>query len=315
MKATVRSIAKAAQVSPATVSRVFSGSARVNPQVRAQVLNLARELGYHGSEGRNIALITSGNTFFGYDGMILDALQSELAHRKFRAILIPLFSLPCLDECAFAGAISIVYTSGLEKIWSRNRAAPLVCINTIGYHLDGIYQVRSDETRGTELALKHLFEFGHRKIGMVTFASDPSQSKAFPLRVEAFQRFLREHGGTGKIANAISITRVPDAVRMLLDAGVTAIFAVGESIGLPVTHALKLFQCRIPEDISLISYENRGISEHMDPPHTTIGQRMDRLAAAAVDLIEKQLNGEHNLSDISVDYYLRRRDSVMPPKQ
>ena len=56
MKATVRSIAEAAHVSPATVSRVFSGSARVSPQVRAQVLNLARKLGYHGLEGRNIAV-------------------------------------------------------------------------------------------------------------------------------------------------------------------------------------------------------------------------------------------------------------------
>ena len=151
MKATVRSIAEAAHVSPATVSRVFSGSARVSPQVRAQVLNLARKLGYHGLEGRNIAVITSGNTFFGYDSMILDALQQELAHRKFGAILIPAFSLSSLDECSIAGAISIVYSSGLEKIWSRNWAAPLVCINTTGFHLDGIYQVVSDEVMGIEL--------------------------------------------------------------------------------------------------------------------------------------------------------------------
>lgn len=314
MKATVRSIAEAAHVSPATVSRVFSGSARVSPQVRAQVLNLARELGYHGSEGRNIAVITSGITFSGYDGMILDALQRELAHRKFGAILIPAFSLSSLDECAIAGAISIVYSSGLEKIWSRNRAAPLVCINTTGFHLDGIYQVVSDEVMGIELALDHLFQFGHRKIGMVTLAANPRQMRGLSLRTETFQRVVQEHGGTGKVINIISSTRAPDAVRALLNAGVSAIFAVGESVGLPVTHALKLFQCRIPEDISLISYENSGISEHLDPPHTTISQRMERLASSAVDLIEKQLNGEHGLSDVSVDYCLHLRDSVAPPK-
>ena len=93
----------------------------------------------------------------------------------------------------------------------------------------------------------------------------------------------------------------------------TAILAAGESVGLPVAHALNLFHYRIPEDISLISMENRRVSEFLTPPHTTIEQRMDRLAAEAVSLLEQQWNGEQPSADIAVEYCLRSRDSVAPP--
>lgn len=64
MKATIRSIAKTANVSPATVSRVLSGSAQVTPRMRSHVLNIARKLGYHSAGIRNVALIAGGNFFF-----------------------------------------------------------------------------------------------------------------------------------------------------------------------------------------------------------------------------------------------------------
>ncbi|UKI32382.1 MAG: LacI family DNA-binding transcriptional regulator [Lentisphaeria bacterium] len=63
MKATIRSIAKTANVSPATVSRVLSGSTQVTPRMRSHVLNIARKLGYHSAGIRNVALIAGGNFF------------------------------------------------------------------------------------------------------------------------------------------------------------------------------------------------------------------------------------------------------------
>ncbi len=118
---------------------------------------------------------------------------------------------------------------------------------------------------------------------------------------------------TGTAVNMIDCSRAIDAVRKLLDSGVTAILAAGESVGLPVAHALNLFRIRIPEDVSMISMESRRVSEYLTPPHTTIEQRMDRLAAEAVSLLEQQWNGEQPSADIAVDYCLRSRDSVAPP--
>ena len=88
MKATIRSIAKTANVSPATVSRVLSGSTQVTPRMRSHVLNIARKLGYHSAGIRNVALIAGGNFFSGYDALLLQALHEELRHRNYRAVLV-----------------------------------------------------------------------------------------------------------------------------------------------------------------------------------------------------------------------------------
>ena len=113
------------------------------------------------------------------------------------------------------------------------------------------------------------------------------------LRIEAFHRYLVKRGCTGTAVNMIDCSRAIDAVRKLLDSGVTAILAAGESVGLPVAHALNLFRIRIPEDVSMISMESRRVSEYLTPP--------------------QQWNGEQPSADIAVDYCLRSRDSVAPP--
>lgn len=313
MKATIRSIAREANVSPATVSRVLGGSTQVTPHMRSHVLNIARKLGYHSAGIRNVALIAGESFYSGYDALLLQALQEELRHRNYRAVLVTTSDLGALDDAVIAGVISIAYKDGRERLWIRNRALPMVCINTTGYHLDGIYQVCSDERQGTELALEHFYSFGHRNLGILTFCSCLPGPPGNSMRVETFHRYLEKRGCTGTAVNMIDYNRAVDAVRKLLDSGVTAILAAGESVGLPVAHALNLFHRRIPEDVSLISMENRKVSEFLQPPHTTIEQRMDLLASAAVSLLEKQWNGEQNLADVAINYCLRSRDSVAPP--
>lgn len=313
MKATIRSIAREANVSPATVSRVLGGSTQVTPHMRSHVLNIARKLGYHSAGIRNVALIAGESFYSGYDALLLQALREELRHRNYRAVLVTTSDLGALDDCVIAGAISIAYQDGREKLWIRNRALPMICINATGYHLDGIYKVYSDEQQGIELALEHFRKFGHRNLGLITYSSNLPGPPGNSLRIEAFHRYLEKRNCIGTAVNMIDCNRAIDAVRKLLDSGVTAILAAGENVGLPVAHALNLFRIRIPEDVSLISMESRRISEYLTPPHTTIEQRMDLLASAAVSLLEKQWNGEQNLADVAINYCLRSRDSVAPP--
>ena len=261
---------------------------------------------------------TSGSQ--GLVGALGDIFAVEVHHGAGAAVqvhglhtAVALEDLGALDDAVIAGVISIAYKDGRERLWIRNRALPMVCINTTGYHLDGIYQVCSDEQQGTELALEHFYSFGHRNLGILTFCSCLPGPPGNSMRVETFHRYLEKRGCTGTAVNMIDCNRAIDAVRKLLDSGVTAILAAGESVGLPVAHALNLFHRRIPEDVSLISMENRRISEYLTPPHTTIEQRMDLLADAALSLLEKQWNGEQNITDVAVNYCLRSRDSVAPP--
>ena len=108
-------------------------------------------------------------------------------------------------------------------------------------------------------------------------------------------------------------SRFLDTVMEVVRSGVTAIIAAGESLAAPVNHILSTCGIRVPEDISLIGFESRLVSEFLHPPMTCLEQRMGRMAELAVDLLEKQLRGEHDLKNEQVDYNLFIRDSVGTP--
>ena len=86
--ATVRQIAKLADVSPATVSRVLNNYEHVRPDVRERVIRTARELGGF-RDSRNIAvLIASDGAFWSYSGIMLSALLAELRKRGYHEIIV-----------------------------------------------------------------------------------------------------------------------------------------------------------------------------------------------------------------------------------
>lgn len=315
MKATVRTIAKEAGVSPATVSRVFSGAAKVSPQVRLRVLNAAAHAGYDSGERRNVAVIMPGDgCFAGYGWMMLESLFIALSNRGFRGLAISSNNIALLDETVIAGAISVIYYRGLEKMWNKKRSVPLVCINSYGYPIEGVYEVSSDDGQGITAAMNLLYEKGHRRIGMMTNIFDMSNSRNSAIRARTFDSFIKSHSDcSGIFRNCMLSAGFLNTVMEFVRFGVTAIIAAGESLAAPVNHILSTCGIRVPEDISLIGFESRYVSEYLHPPVTCLEQRMGRLAELAVELLAKQLRGEHNLKNERVDYNLFIRDSVGAP--
>lgn len=315
MKATVRMIAKEVGVSPATVSRVFSGAARVSPQVRIKILNAAARAGYEYGEKKNIAvLLPDDSGLFGYGWMILDALLAELKKKGFQAMALRSSDIALLDESVVSGAISTIYHHGLEKNWNKKRSIPLVCVNNHGYPIEGVYEVCSDDEQGIFTAMKYLYENGHRRIGMMTYYFSPVASRNFAIRNRTFQTFIESHSDcSGFSRNCMMNSRVLDTVMEFVRSGITAILIAGESLSVPVNHVLHSCGIRVPQDISLIGFETKQCSEYLYPPQTCLEQRVDRLSELAVELLEKQLRGEHNLKNELVNYNLLIRDSVAPP--
>ena len=79
-------------------------------------------------------------------------------------------------------------------------------------------------------------------------------------------------------------------------------------------HYLTTCGCSIPEDVSFIGFEDRYISQYLNPPQTCVEQRMDQLASTAIDTLEKQLQGKHDPKDVCIPCNLIIRDTVAPPK-
>ncbi len=313
-KVTIARLAETAGVSPATVSRTLNGTLPVSARLRQKVMHAAYELGYLLEERRNIAiLIPAFPTFDGYLGILLKALNYELYRQKYTPVILSGDDLSFLEEGAFQGVISTNFNRKLEQGWSRRHHLPLVAINSRPALSENVYSVCSDDRQGISLALHHLIRYGHRRIGMITFDNGVADENLnYHNRVAAFREYLKQHTSelTGFHFNVDNWLETASAVSRLLEWGVSAIFAVGENYSGVVRKALRDMKIRVPEDISLIGFENPPANTLLDPPLTTIQQRVEQMAIEAVNILNRQLAGRPARS-VTVEYRLIERQSVL----
>jgi len=314
-KVTLNDIAREAKVSASTVSRVLTGSQAVSPAVRQAVLEAARLTGYLTNEQQSIAIIIPPfGQMDGYLMLLISALSSELYRRRFRPVILAVNDVSFLDDYSFQGIISICFTDGLEKGWNSRHRLPLVAINTIPALHQNVYSVCSNDTQGVELALDHLVGQGHRSIGLLTFNRDSRENMNFRHRVTAFEQYFANRKNpvpalTGYRYNITESLEVPRAVREFADLNVTAILVTGENHGAIVLRVLRDLRIKVPEEMSLIAYENPTLNHLLDPPLTTIEQNLANISAEAANLLSRQINGK-KVQNVTVDYHLIERQSV-----
>ena len=99
----------------------------------------------------------------------------------------------------------------------------------------------------------------------------------------------------------------------LLKAGVTGLICAGESFGPAISYAMDLFGCKVPQDVSVITWEKKRVSEFLLPPHTTLCQDFEALCTASLDTLEALWNRSEPVRDRIIDYKLIKRDSVTIP--
>lgn len=312
MRTTLKQIAEATGYSIATVSRALNGSSKITAETKRAVLSQARRSGYR-TECRNVALIVPHFQFDGYFGSVLRFLAMELSRMGYSIEVIGSENLEVLEEHSFCGAISIMAQNGLEHYWGNRHIMPLVCINTQPRHLDGIYTVASNDEQGVRVAVEHLTRLGHRRIGRFGgFSSfhDPANWNSVN-RERAFRRFLSERGLEPELYASSSggIASVLDALKSLLDRGVTAIVTVNEGIELETLHALELLSIRVPEEISLLSWTQPNPAEYLKPTLTGLEQNFPELIRASCEMFRSLLAGTP-VEDILIDYRLTPRGST-----
>ncbi|WP_294481851.1 LacI family DNA-binding transcriptional regulator [uncultured Victivallis sp.] len=316
---TISEIAKLAGVSTSTVSRVFSHHPNIREDVRNHVFAVARQHGYHpriSNKQKNVVIITPYNSDYPVHScvdMLLMALTQELPPRGFRLEILPHDNLERLAGIQFCGAVAIGAEPEDFRDWPDRFTPPLVLVDRKGERMPPeVYQVRSDENQGMELAINHLYERGCRKIGCIIHG-DPGTGNA-DLRRAAIERALREHGLP---ANDYLIhfsgpgtERYVDLIGKLLRQNVDALFCPGGNAGIVSLYAFSLFNKRIPDDISLIATEQTFFSEYAVPPQTTVTQDYKAVAAAVADVIEARIDGRRAEPSTVLPYRLIKRESV-----
>ena len=312
----IQDIAKEAGVSTATISRVFSNHPNIRPELREHVLSIARKHGFRprlSSRKRNVVIVTPSKLRYpvqSYAELVTSELARELALRDYRIEFLPHDNLERLNGIQFCGALFIGVEDGLAGHWDEHFDSPLILIDRVlKTPCRNVFCVNSDEGQGMELAIGHLAETGHRRVGCLINSQGLGNSA---LREQAIFKALEmyslptDHNLVCHAGNDNFL----EAVGKMLRNGVDSLFCPGGNGGIVASYALSLYGRDIPGDISLIASERAMVSRYCVPAQTTITQDYENLVRTVVDAVDARQDGRDFPSVTTLPYSLIIRDSV-----
>ncbi|HZN16764.1 MAG TPA: LacI family DNA-binding transcriptional regulator [Micromonosporaceae bacterium] len=312
MRARLSDIARQADVSEATVSRVLNDRPGVSAGTRRAVLTALDVLGYerparlrkHSAQLVGLVVPELDNPIF---PAFAQVIESVLAQHGFTPVLctqtpggVPEDEyVEMLLERQVAG---IVFVSGQHADATADparyrqllaRPLPIVLVN--GY-VEGIAApfVSCDDRVAGELAVAHLAALGHRRIGLICGPErfTPVRRKLAGYRA-AMGRLPDREGGPEELV-ALSLFGVEGgevAAGRLLDRGVTGIVCGSDLMALGAIRAARSRGRSVPAEVSVVGYDDSPLMAFTDPPLTTVRQPVQAMAAAAVRALVDEIRG------------------------
>lgn len=303
---TLNDVAEASGVSHQTVSRVINGSPRVADSTKARVLSVVAELGYRPNSAARqlvtgtsqaVGVISFGTRYYG-PAQIVGSVERALKRRGYGFVFASISSLSLqaiksalrdLERHQLAGLILVtpLLEVRLEDVQALCRDLPFVMIDVRkGAELPS---VSFDQAHGSELATRHLLGLGHREVCEI---SGPlAWSGAFE-RHQAWLRTLQQASVTPgpSLESDWTAEGGYEATRRLLPHPFTALVVDNDQMALGATAALRESGLRVPEDVSLVGFDDVPEARFYTPPLSTVRQDFGvlggRSAAFIVDLIE-----------------------------
>ena len=320
-------VASAAGVSKSLVSLVRRGAPGVSAARRAAVEEAIERLNYRpsraaatlaGNRSRTIGVVLDDYRNLWFVGL-LGGLHDELAPLGFRvAVADPSFNAH-LDRTPVDGLMSlrvdgiVIATEPTEEMFAAVDV-PAVVAGNRDVVVPGADIVANDDEAGGRLATEHLIGLGHREIGHVTGGGGAAR-----LRAQGFEAAMREHGLQPHTVQGHGQTMEPDGYEgalRLLDQypAITAIFAANDVMAMGVAAAARDRGRRIPEDLSLIGYDNSPLASANLLRLTTIDGRNGEVGAgAAKALLDRMKDPEVPVRKKLVDPELVVRGSTAAP--
>lgn len=314
---TIRDVARHAGVGVGTVSRVLNGGNHVSGPTRDRVLAAIRQLGYRPlAQARRILsrragmvcfLLSNRDFLHSLHARILQGVESYATtltqHVVFAAVhydekthpdRIPLppilWERGWVDGLILAGTIYPNFLRGIEAI-----KVPFVAFGNNVFGLKGrpeLDQVKFDAVRGEFEATRYLLEQGHRRIAFVGDTYYPWFRERYAGYLRAMRasqlkplRWTGRHGGTftayGEWAAPHLAARNPRP---------TAILAGNDEIAYGLWRSLRQLGVRVPDEVSLIGFDDREEALLMDPPLTTVRVPKEEIGRALMKLLLEKLD-------------------------
>lgn len=339
-RVTVRDIAKVAGVSVASVSNVLNGVDKVSEETREKIIQVMLDLDYHPNlvarslskrksdmiglllpitdEGpSSTSLLLRDNPFY---GELLSGVEAKASEYGYDVLIKGIRSgESCrdwilkrnLDGAIFLGNYSEVLSEEMQGLGKR-----LVLVDCYDEGTQIHSTIGIDDESGGYLAAKHLLENGHRKIALV--ASNVNLDGPIRRRYLGYKKAMEEFG----------ITQTDDLIlldELSFDGGyrigkkllkrndITAVFAVGDVMAFGILKAMYEVGKQIPEDLSIVGFDNTKGCEYSKPALTSVDQPVYDRGRMAVEALAAAIQEENpTLTHKTLPVSLKIRNSVAP---
>jgi LacI family transcriptional regulator len=332
-KVTLRDVAERAGVSVTTVSNVVRGWPYIASDTRSRVAQAIEELGYEPHPlarwlrtGRTQAIgfvvPDIANPHFaslasiaediaqehGYSLLVLNTQENEA--REARGVRL-------LTNGLGDGILIVQTTNALQTTdLLQTITVPVVAIDRVPNSFTGAF-CNVDNQEIARLALQHLYDLGHRRIahlaGPTTALSAQDRNAGYCRFVEARALeycYVSANGCHWSVQEGLA------AMRELLSQAErpSAVFASNDRMAVGAAHAIREGGLRIPQDISLVGVDDIEISQHLNPPLTTVRQPVSEMARTGIEMLMQLIKGEAPAElHVTLSPLLVVRDSTAPP--
>lgn len=324
-------VAERAGVSHQTVSRVLNGSAQIRPETRQRVLDAIDELGYRRNAAARllastrsglVGVVTWGSSQFGPANVML-GLEAASRSTRFRLSRINIEEIATdafneavellLEQSVEALIVIVPHRSVLRIAQALSLDLPVVVVE--GDLSETPLTAGLDNVQGARLATRHLLDLGHETVVHLAGPSDWMEAIA---RKDGWRAELEDAGrpvpplrwggdwsARSGYETGLSLARERD---------ITAVFAANDQMALGLTRALFERGRRVPDDISVVGFDDLPESRYFTPSLTTIKQPFPDLGRRVMEMVEKALAGDPAPTSDLIPTTLVVRESSAPPR-
>ncbi|MBD1542946.1 LacI family DNA-binding transcriptional regulator [Arthrobacter sp. UC242_113] len=322
-------VAERAGVSHQTVSRVINNHPNVSKATRERVEAAIAELGYRrntaarslvtrksqtiGVLGSELSQYGPANTLLGVEHAARDAgyFVSIAALRAVSREAIFDAIRHFLDQSVDGIVVIVPHSETLLALEELKPGVPVVAVGSLGS--ESVSGAMVDQKRGAELAVGHLIEQGHRRIGHIAGPQDWIDAVA---RAEGWSAALRAAGlddnlvveGDWSAGSGYEIGR-----KLAAERTATALFVGNDQMSLGLLRAFSEAGVRVPEDVSVVGFDDQPESGYFTPPLTTVRQDFEELGRRCMDLMLSAIEKGDTVSTTVVEPELVVRGSTSAP--
>ena len=293
---TLKDVAKAAGVSVTTASYALNGKGAISKVVTERVLEVAAELGYQPNKAARSMKTGSTSTVglllpdFRYPlfSALAGCVERVCATKEYSVFFANSYAQADIElnraqSFAQSGADGLLWFPG-SQLNTISASAPLLPVVVVDRDLPDFDVVTPDHYDGGTQQAAHLMSLGHQRIGII---SGPRHSDNMLLRTEGAVNYIKSNGGEVMwLADTdFSETLSPEAQRLLDQQNVTAVIAGNDSIALNIIRYATSLSLRVPEQLSVIGFDDVDWCSIITPQLTSIRMPLNEIAQEAMEML------------------------------